>query len=298
MTRRPDFFIIGAPKCGTTALSEYLRGHPAVFFSHPKEPHFFNEDFANRHTTRLDDYLKCFQGVQASHEVIGEGSVFYLMSRVAVPRILEFSPTARFIVMLRNPVDMSYSWHSQAMYAFGEDVADFESAWRLQAQRREGQGLPRHCREPKTLLYRDICLLGEQLSRLYNHVDRNKVKTVFFEDFVNDTRAIYEAVLSFLGIASDGREHFERVNPSKKLRSVAVERLMHRAGACWAAAKRHIGIDLELGFGESVRRMNTRKEERSPLRRAFREELHQEFAQDVAKLSALTGRDLSAWLAE
>jgi hypothetical protein len=38
MARKPNFFIVGAPKCGTTALSEYLRSHPDVFFSSPKEP--------------------------------------------------------------------------------------------------------------------------------------------------------------------------------------------------------------------------------------------------------------------
>ncbi|MCH9035408.1 MAG: sulfotransferase [Planctomycetes bacterium] len=44
---KPDFFIVGAPKCGTTSLYEYLRQHPEVFMSRIKEPHFFGRDLSH-----------------------------------------------------------------------------------------------------------------------------------------------------------------------------------------------------------------------------------------------------------
>ncbi len=133
----PNFFIIGAPKAGTTALSEYLRGHPQVFFSEPKEPHFFNDDFSARHTYDMDTYLSYFKDADEEYKAIGEGSVFYLSSKNAVPNILKKNPNAKFIVMLRNPVSMAQSWHAQAIHSFGETVLDFDKAWHLQDKRKE-----------------------------------------------------------------------------------------------------------------------------------------------------------------
>ena len=68
--RKPNLFIIGAPKCGTTALSEYLREHPAVFVTQPKEPHFFSKDFpyyySPGHAT-LDHYLRLYEDAGPEH---------------------------------------------------------------------------------------------------------------------------------------------------------------------------------------------------------------------------------------
>ncbi len=187
--KEPNFFVIGGPKCGTTALSEYLRSHPHVFFSNPKEPNFFNEDFANRRTLDMRTYLHLFEGATDEHAAVGEGSVLYLRSEVAVPKILSFRPDARFVVMVRNPVDMVYSLHSQTVYHGTEDVTDFREAWRLQDERRAGRRLPKLCVDPKEFLYGEMCLLGSQIERLYRSVYGDRVKVVFFEDFVRDTRA-------------------------------------------------------------------------------------------------------------
>lgn len=75
--RRPNRFLVGAPKCGTTALTEYLRGHPNVYLTSPKEPHYFASDF-NRHVDHYicstDDYLDLFRHCSATHLAIGEAS--------------------------------------------------------------------------------------------------------------------------------------------------------------------------------------------------------------------------------
>ncbi len=111
--KKPSLFIIGAPKCGTTALCAYLANHPSVCFSEPKEAKFFHDDFSVEHrlATTEEEYLKCFSHQQASDQVLAEGTVWYLFSQVAVRRILAFNPEAKFVVMLRNPVDLSHSLH-------------------------------------------------------------------------------------------------------------------------------------------------------------------------------------------
>src|SRR5215510_8735906 len=85
----PDFFLIGAPRCGTTALSRYLADHPQVCFSRPKEPHYFS--LLAPHAS-LDDvetayWARYFAHYRASHQAIGEGSVSYLYFPSALQRI-------------------------------------------------------------------------------------------------------------------------------------------------------------------------------------------------------------------
>ena len=88
--RRPDFFILGAPKCGTTALSEYLRRHPRVFVSRPKEPHYFCADFDYYYAPgqRTEEhYLRLFAEADEGHLAVGEASVWYLYSEDAARNI-------------------------------------------------------------------------------------------------------------------------------------------------------------------------------------------------------------------
>ena len=113
----PDFFIIGAPRCGTTAISTYLAKNPNICFSRPKEPHFFSivmdeKPDAGLHGDYLDLFFPhCGEGIQAR----GEGSVSYLYYPKAIERTQRLSPHARFIVMARNPVDMVHSYHARLL---------------------------------------------------------------------------------------------------------------------------------------------------------------------------------------
>src|ERR1043166_4244119 len=133
--RRPDFFIVGAPKSGTTAMHTYLAQHPEVFLAR-KEVHFFGSDLDLQNDIRdLSTYLELFAA--ATNELrVGESSVWYLYSRDAAKEIKQFSAASRIIIQLRNPVDMIYSLHSQLLYSGAEDIADFESALRAEERGR------------------------------------------------------------------------------------------------------------------------------------------------------------------
>src|SRR6056297_3072691 len=135
--KKPNFFIIGAPKCGTTSMARYLGEHPDIFFSDPKEPNFFNTDFSDeyRKVTNIKDYLKLFRGAD-KYKRVGEGSVMYLFSKEAISNILEFNPKAKFIVMTRNEVEMFRSLHLQLLSSLEENEKDPEKAWRLQKERK------------------------------------------------------------------------------------------------------------------------------------------------------------------
>jgi hypothetical protein len=115
----PNFFIVGAPKSGTTALHTYLGMHPEVFMG-PKEAHFFAPD-VRIEPLDSDKYFEGFVGAEGK-ACIGEASVFYLYPEKAAAAIHEFNPNAKIIVMLRNPVDLLYSLHSQFQFDQLEDI--------------------------------------------------------------------------------------------------------------------------------------------------------------------------------
>jgi len=300
-TRRPNFFIVGAPKCGTTALSYYLRQHPQIFFCSPKEPHYFATEFPGyRAVTSEADYLGLFGAAEPYHKAIGEGSVYYLYSGLALERIRRFNPDARVIVMLRNPVDLVYSLHAQLLYSRNESERDFARAWALQGDRAHGRHLPRRCQDPKVLLYRYVGLLGQQCERLLEIFPRTQVQFVVGEEFSGRTAEIYREVLHFLGVEPDGRVHFERINESKSHRVRLLGdltqkpplRLVRAAARC----KEFLGVE-RLRILPVLRRLNCRVRARPSLDGVVRSRLADEFRDDTLRLAALIGRDLSHWSA-
>jgi len=111
----PNFFIVGAPKCGTTAWVEYLESHPDICFSSAKEPHFFNTDFPGfRWANSLDEYLLFFNECEGT-KVIGEASVQYLYSNDSAKNIAGISPSAKILIFLRSPSSFLRSYHNQLL---------------------------------------------------------------------------------------------------------------------------------------------------------------------------------------
>ena len=297
---QPNFFIVGAPKCGTTALSEYLRDHPNVFISEPKEPHYFAFDFEQyRVKKNWSEYLNLFASSTSEHTAIGEGSVFYLCSSVALEKIKEYNPQAKIIVMLRNPVDMIYSFHSQLVFTADESEKNFEKAWRLQETRQQGKQIPSQCREPAFLQYAEMGKLGQQIEKLQAVLPAEQVKIVLFEDFVKSTKNVYDEVLGFLAVPDDKRTEFIRINENKSHKMGAVGNFTAKPPALLTnvalKARDMLGIK-ELGILDTIRSFNTKVAAREPLSDSLRSEMIEEFTPDIQKLARLIDRDLSHWL--
>ena len=302
--RKPNLFIVGAPKCGTSAIAEYLGEHPAIFMSEPKEPHFFATDMpGHRVIDSMDGYEGIFSNATVRHHVLGEASVFYLYSRTALGNIHAFNPDAKLIAMLRNPVDMVYSMHSQALYSTDEDEPDFMQAWALQDERLARGHLPRNCRTPAILQYRSLGCYSEQVERMLSIFPEEQVKIILFDDFKRDTKAVYEDMLMFLGVPSDGRERFEVINANKRLRFWWLSNFLNNPPSivrdAWRLAKHLPGLDERVAqrFYDWLDRANTQVVPRVDLSLDARRMLCDFFHDDVARLSALIGRDLSKWVA-
>lgn len=292
--KRPDFFILGAPKCGTTSLDAYLASHPGIFTAR-KEPHYFNTDDNYRLTADLPGYEALFAGATDSHAAVGEASVRYLHSRDAVANILRYNADAKFIVMVRNPVDMAHSWHGQLLFNGEEDTPDFRAAWDLQAARRAGRSLPAGCIDVGALLYGEFCSVGRQLERVYQQVASERVHVAVFDDLNRDPAGVYRSALRFLGVADDHRPPGGfAVHNRAKVRRNYLRRMRHALQPL-GRLKTALGIRRPFGISERIQRYEGRAKPRPPLPPDVQRALAEYFADDVRRLEELLGRDLSHW---
>ena len=297
---RPNFFIVGAPKAGTTALYEYLSAHPRICMAAYKEPHFFASDLKGyARAESMEEYLGFFRHCSKDALAVGEGSVWYLRSKDALPAIRSFAPEARIIAMLRNPIDLVRSFHGQALYSYIEEEADLEVAWRLQTARSQGKHIPPGAQAIETLMYGHMARLGEQVQRAMEIFPAQQIKLVFFEDFVSDTLREYESVLEFLGLESAGMTHFPPVNEAKGHRFSLLGKMLMQAPKPVVSAvrglRRSTGLDV-MRFVRRVRDWNSIAKPKAQVSDTLRAELVDYFRDDVALLGRITGRNLDHWL--
>jgi hypothetical protein len=288
MMRRPNLFIVGAPRCGTGSLWSYLKGHPEIFMSEEKELYFFDRDLRSEEwqPPPLQQYLQHFAAA-GDQTKLGEASPSYLRSRCAATAIKAFNPSAQIIIMLRNPVDVMYSLHSEALHG-REAILDFERALQTDTNRR-GRDL---------VGYREFVDFPEQVRRYFDAFGRENVHTIIYDDLKEDSARVCQNTLRFLGVRVDFAASFPHVNHNRQVRYERVHKVLtQRAGDLrriagvlpqWLRSR----IALSLFNSNAVVRL------RPPMRPELRERLQEEFKPKIGELSKLLGRDLSGWIHE
>lgn len=292
---RPNFFIVGAPRCGTTAMYEYLRQHPDVFMPYRKEPVYFGSDLTKRrpHMTE-DQYLALFRP-GAGRKRLGEATVWYLYSQRAPAEIKAFSHDPRIIIMLRNPVDMMYSLHSQLFFSANEDLADFGEAIAAEEDRRHGRRMPPRARRPEGLQYRACGRYASHVRRYLEAFGPEAVHVIIYDDFSADAAGSYRRTLDFLDVDASFQADLSVVNQSKAPRSRWLQRLTYAPWFMRTTAR--LPKPMNHVIRRSLKRLNFKEQPRTVLDPALRAALIREMAPDVAELGELIGRDLSQWSA-
>ncbi|MGH7804580.1 MAG: sulfotransferase family protein [Candidatus Binatia bacterium] len=296
MTRIPDFFIVGAPKCGTTALNEYLSHHPEIFVPERKEIHFFGSDLVfSSPRPDANEYRRLFAG-WGGEKRAGEASVWYLYSRTAAEEIRKLSPAARIIVMLRHPVDMMYSLHSQRLYGGDEDIVDFAEALAAEPARRRGDRFPQNFRNTMGFFYRDAARFAVQVRRYFECFPRDRVHVILFDDLQRDVARVYRDTCAFLDVDPNFRPQFDVVNANKNVRSTGLRNLLHFASPTLRSGIRTL---LPNAYArERLKRrllaLNTQYVPRVPMDAGLRSRLLEEFRPEIRELGDLLGRDLVA----
>lgn len=293
--KKPNFFIIGAPKCGTTSLAMWLSEHPETYISPVKEPHFYCTDLNLSFYTKKE-YLSLFKEAPDFCKAIGEASTTYFFSKDAIKNIeKDTNFRAKYILLLRNPVDMSYSlWH-HLLWNGEENIKDFLTAWNLSEERGKGKHVNKYlCPEPQFLNYKYVCSIGTHLERLLNLVSVDRILILFLDNIIFNPRQEYLKVLKFLEVKDDGRNTFPVYNPAKKRRFKSVWRFLKIVSNLTWSTRKKIGI-IHLGIGDIINRTLSYKSSKPPIPEEIRKELLDFFLPEIEKVEKILGISLEKW---
>lgn len=297
--RRPDFFIVGGPRCGTSAMKDYLEKHPEIFMPPSRfEPNFFGADLPSAGFIRDElTYLSLFAGAN-NEKRVGEKSPMYLYSKQAASGIKRFLPSASIIIMLRNPVDMVYSLHSFCVYVERENLIDLKDALDSEEDRKRGLRLPDspNLQDVWRFLYRDRGKYAEQVQRYLDTFGRENVHVIIFDDFISDTAEAYRDTLEFLRVDPGFQPEFQKINTNRRALSRAFQNFLRNppqpirsfVKGVTPILWRHRVVD-------ALDRLSSISTTRPPMDPELRRKLQEEFLPDVERLSKLLGRDLTHW---
>jgi len=295
--RKPDFFIVGAPKCGTTSLYYYLRQHPEIFLPDYKEPHYFGKDLKKRSNEFIDnddEYLSLFKDAK-SNQKIGEGSTFYLYSKSAPREIKDYNPGAKIIIMLRNPIDFLHSLHAQFLFSGNEDESDFKEALNLEEDRIQGKKLPKNIDMLDKIYYRKHAfrIPGQIQSYLRIFGDEN-VAVIILDDLHKNPGQCYIKILKLLNVDTNFTPDYSIQNPNKGVRSFWIRNLI-KGNKNDLAKLRGIFFKKPIGVIKYLINRNTRELKRKPIQTNFRRALMNEFKPSIVQLEQIINKDLNHW---
>jgi hypothetical protein len=311
--RAPDFFIVGAPKTGTTSLYKMLGHHPQIYLPELKEPLFLAGDMQPLPDQRprpgepalpqtMEAYLALFAQATPQQRV-GEASTFYLWSRTAAERIADLQPGARIVAILREPASFLRSMHLMLLGWGVEGETDLRKAIALEATRREGRQLPRHSHRPQLLLYSDHVRYLDQLGRFRARFPPEQILVLIYDDFQSDNEGTVRRVLGFLGVDADAPVALTRANVTRQsVRSPQGKYLMHSLMSGQGPAARSTKAIVRaltterLRYSAGVRVRRLVRGEAPPADERLMLELRRRYKPEVQALGEHLGRDLvSLW---
>lgn len=274
-------FIVGAPKAGTTSLHFYLQQHPDVCMSEIKEPNYFTaHDVVNLYydvspVNSEDWYHSIF--AEPTRRVVGEGSVSYLFYPEVAQKIYEYNPEARIIIILRNPVQRAFS-HYLMDYRLGLCDISFEEI------------LDNPAKYPH--FYQQFIGLGkyhQQIKRYLDVFEHNQVKVMFYNDLKTDTNLFVDQVFSFLALTSIDVNMVVK-NKFKQPSSVIVAMLYQ-----FKWLRSYLNTIFPKGLLLKIKSVLFKDSKKPKLDPSIKRKLSEIYKKDVAELSKLLSKDLSAW---
>lgn len=296
---QPNFFIIGAPRSGTSSLYDGLRQHPDIFMSPVKEPWFYStgercEPFKGPRDANYylylsrEQYENLFSGV-SGEMIIGEASTDYLYSERALERIHREHPTAKLVAILRNPVERAYSHFIQHRRQGREPLENFQEAWEAEEERMRW-GWSHYW------FYRSMGFYGQQLQRYFERFDRNRLKVVFLDDLQKAPDLVYRELFRFLNVDDSFLPHstHDKHNAAQIPKNRFLQNLITKPSPLRPLVRCILPRRLRSKILVRILR-HRQKVEPPPLDPQLRIELAKHYFEDLGLLETLVHRDLSAW---
>jgi hypothetical protein len=284
-----DFFIVGAPKAGTTSLYHYLNKHLEVEMSSQKEPDYFS-DYAlqeqgmyygkNRIDT-LDKYNNLFVNPQA--KLRGEGSVSYLFYDDVPNKIKKYNPDSKIIIMLRNPIDRAFS-HYLMDYRLGLVSESFEDIVKKKSNHKYAN-----------LFYQQYVKVSEYTAQIKRYLDcfsAENILVIDYEDFKEDVLEVVSKTFFFLGV----NQEFEP-NIMKKYNAFTMPKnSLIRYVYSFVPLRRFLNYIIPSVLVSQIRYILFKSNKKPILEDGTRDFLRKHFKNDINALSVLLKKDYSKWI--
>jgi len=220
--RKPNLFIVGAPKCGTTSLYHYLENHPEIFLSSPKEVNFFSKRELEEQQLYYQDYkpsdeteyLNLFVNANSACKIIGEASVSYLYYPDVPKRIYKFNPDAKIIILLRDPVKRAWSHYLMDK--------------RIGVVNEEFMKIFKNNNKKDQLHFQQYFLLGNYFSQIKRYLDQfgpDHIKVLFSYDLKKNTGEVIGEIYDFLGVKQIQINEVEEYNSYKEPKTFFMKKI-------------------------------------------------------------------------
>ncbi|MDH5313954.1 MAG: sulfotransferase [Actinomycetota bacterium] len=300
--RSPNVFIVGAPKCATTAMSEALARHPSVFMSPVKEPHRFGADLPALHVRTpmpAPDYIGLFEGA-TNESSVAEASVWTMRSASAAAEIKAFEPEARIIIMLRDPIEMLASLHGELCRAGVEDILELRTALEAEPDRRAGRRIPSGVERHGQLLYSEAVAFPEQVQRFVDVFGKPALRVVLLDEIRTDPESVMSGVQRFLGLEHRDDVRLVASNEGRSVKVARLQRFARQPGLARSVARRLVPAAARPRVArvvkDSIERVNLTPAGRSSMPVDLERELRDRYRDSIDRLAEILGRDLSGWM--
>ena len=277
--RWPDFLIVGAPRSGTSSIYEYLKDISGIFMPKIKEINYFCRSFDSKEflvaIRDKKDYLHLFKDAK-DDELIGEASPSYLRDPQAPKLIYEVIPNAKIIIILRDPVERTFS-HYLLFFAYGNETDTFTKSIKKALDRTDDYS----GRLINSGFY------YQQVKRYLDTFGKENVKILIFEEFVNDSRKAVKEILEFLGVKSEIPESVGEVFGSYPYTSKVLTPIFRNSFVRKLGKMMPTSISLPL-----LRQFRGKKAKKPKIPESDRKFLEGLYKDEAKKLEELLGRKL------
>ena len=215
-----NFFIVGAPKSGTTLLRYLLNKNKKIYIPNI-DATFWGNDINNLSLYKtMEDYLKIFgKNLEDKNIICGEKTPMYYFSKDAIKSIYNYNKNAKLIIILRNPIDAVYSYHNHNKIMGFEIINDFAEAWKAQKERKvSNYKIPYYAKKDKIRYqYKYIYSYDMHLKRILKIFKKKNVKIIFFEHLINSSKETINDVYDFLNVERIKIKNVYQINKIPKV---------------------------------------------------------------------------------
>ena len=284
-----DFFIVGAPKAGTTSLYHYLDEHPQVVMSSQKEPDYFSDKaiheqgmyYVKNRVNTLDNYESLF--VQKESVVYGESSVSYLFYDNVAEDIKKYNPNAKIIIMLRNPIERAFS-HYLMDYRLGLINDSFENIITKKSKHKNAH-----------LFYQQYIEVSKYSNQIQRYVDFFEMENILFIDYENFKKNVSKTVDQVYDFLNISTEFAADVNTKYNAFTMPKNKGI-RLIYSFVFLRKTLIFLFPLYLLKSIRVLLFKADEKPEILNETRSQLRIIFNEDIKKLEEVLGKDYSKWI--